>query len=132
MLGAWLAGLAIIIVGDLLWWGVLTDLPFAEPLRLFLFLVVPVAALVTTYLSPRHRFLMGMSLAPCGALVGYLAQQVYASLGYHVDRIGVDAISTLQVLLVFNVLYALIGSLLGLAVRWVVARSQGARTSTTS
>jgi hypothetical protein len=75
---------------------------------------------------------MGMSLAPCGALIGYVAQEIYAHFGYHVDRLGVDAISTLQVLLVFHVLYALIGSALGLLLRWAVTRSQDSPTSTTS
>jgi hypothetical protein len=132
MVRAWLAGIVILIAVHILLWGVVAATPVSELLRNLLFAGPPAAALVTTYLSPRNRLLMGMSLAPCGALIGYAAQQVYAALGYHVDRLGVDAISTLQVLLVFNVLYALVGSLLGLLISCAVGRSRDSRTSTTS
>src|SRR5688500_1096253 len=132
MVRAWLYGVLVLIIVHLLLWGVVAQIPFSELLRNVLFAGPPAASLLTAYLSPRHRFLMGMSLAPCGALIGYAAQLLYAAFGYHVDRLGVDALSTLQVLLVFNVLYAVIGSLLGILLRWALAKAQDSAASTTT
>ena len=109
---AWRLGLALLVGGHLMWWGVLLEGAYAETLRLALFFVPALAAFLVAYLAPRRKMLLGMSMGVCGALIGFFAMAGYEHLGYHIDKIG-GPLATIGILLAIHLGYSLIGSIAG-------------------
>jgi hypothetical protein len=112
MTKAWLLGLALLVAGHLLWWGVLLDGAYSEALRVALFFVPAVAAFLVAYLAPRRKLLLGISMGLCGALIGFAAMAGYEHLGYHIDKIG-GPLATLAILLAIHLGYSSVGSIAG-------------------
>jgi len=112
---AWILGACIILIGNFLWWGVAAELPLSESLRVALFVVPSAAAFLVTYLAPRLKLVLGMSMGIVGAVFGFLATLIYENAGYHIDKIGAPA-ATLAVLLALHLAYALAGTAAGYAI----------------
>lgn len=122
MTKAWLLGLALLVAGHLLWWGVLLEGPYAETLRIALFFVPALAAFLVAYLAPRHKVLLGMSMGLLGAFIGFLAMVGYERLGYHIDKIG-GPLATLGILLAIHLGYSSVGTVAGYFAWWIRSRA---------
>ena len=112
MVKAWLLGASVLIAAHVLWWGVAAGISHADALRNVLFIVPVAAAFLVSYLSPRHKLLLGVSMGPLGAALGLASMFMYRALGYHVDEIG-GAIATFGILLGVHLAYAVGGTVLG-------------------
>jgi hypothetical protein len=119
----WLLGTCVLIIGHLSWWGVAAEVPFSEALRLALFFVPAAAAFMVTYLSPRLKLVLGMSMGVVGAAIGFLAMRIFENAGYHIDKIG-GAVETMVVLLALHLVYAIVGTATGYAVWRYVSRAR--------
>lgn len=120
---AWLLGVSVLIIGHLSWWGVAAGMPFSEALRMVLFFVPSAAAFLVTYLSPRLKLVSGMSMAVVGTAIGSLAMPFFESAGYHIDKIGGLAETTVT-LLALHLAYAFAGTAAGYAVWRYVSRAR--------
>jgi hypothetical protein len=119
MTKAWLVGVALIVLAHLLWWVVLMEVPLGGVLRVLLYVLPVLAAFTVAYLAPRQKLLLGMSMSLCGALLGFLAMNGYARLGYHIDNIG-GPLATLAILFALHLGYAAVGTTAGYLV-WLFA-----------
>lgn len=120
--GVWLLGVGVLIIGHLLWWGVAAEVLLGEALRLVLFIVPAAAGFMVTYLSPRLKLVLGMSMGVVGAVIGFLAMRIFEYAGYHIDKIG-GAAETLVVLLALHLAYAIVGTASGYVVWRYVSKT---------
>ena len=120
---AWLLGACIVIIGYFLWWGVAAEVPLSENLRVALFFVPSAAAFLVTYLSPRLKLVLGMSMGIVGAVCGFVATQIYENAGYHNDKIG-GPTATLALLLALHLAHVFAGTAVGYAVWRFRTRNQ--------
>ena len=107
-----LAGIGILILGQILYIGVLVKISEHELLRFALLAFPTFAAFVAAYLAPRRKLVVGISMAIFGASVGMLFALGYEYFGLHVDRIG-GLLATFSILLAYNSVFCLVGSLAG-------------------
>jgi hypothetical protein len=112
MLKAGMAGIAVLVLAHVLWIGVLLGVKFHEALRIALFFFPSFAAFLTTYLAPRQKILMGLSMAVYGAVIGISSAFVYKYFGGQLDDIG-GPLATFMILLTFHGVYSVVGTAAG-------------------
>ena len=107
-----LAGIGILILGNILYIGVLLEVSEHELLRSVLFTFPTLAAFVAAYLAPHRKLAVGFSMAIFEASLGLLFAFGYEYFGIHIDHIG-GLLATFSILLVINSVLCLVGSLAG-------------------
>ena len=107
-----LAGISILMLGQILYIGVLVKISQHELLRFTLLAFPALAAFVAAYLAPRHKLVVGISMAIFGASISMLSALGYKYLGFHVDSIG-GVLATFSILFVYNAVFCVVGSLAG-------------------
>jgi hypothetical protein len=112
ILKATLAGICLLIFGQILYIGVLVDIIYHDLLR-FMLLFIPVfSAFIASYLAPCRKIVVGISMSIYGAVIGILSAFVYEYFGLHVDHIG-GLLSTFVILFAYYVILSIVGSLVG-------------------
>jgi hypothetical protein len=86
---AWSAGAGIVILVYTLWFLALLAGQYSEALVFLLWLSPLIAALVTGYLAPCKRFLLGMSMVLPTTILAVALNFIYQWLGNTVDFPGV-------------------------------------------
>lgn len=90
MLRAWSAGAGIIILVYTAWFIALQAAQYSEALVVLLWLSPLAAALVTSYLAPRKKILLGISMVLPATILAVALNSVYQWLGNAVDFPGVQ------------------------------------------
>lgn len=109
---ALMVGVALLILTQALYVGVMLRVEHHEMLRMMLLLFPGIAALTTAYLAPKNKILAGTSLAVWGAAIAMLSAAIYEQFGLHVDSIG-GPLATFAILVVYYFALSIVGSLLG-------------------
>ena len=107
-----MAGIGVLILGHVLWVGVVLDMPYHEWLRLVLLCFPGVAAFFAAYWAPRNKILIGISMAVCGAAIAIVSSAVYESLGFHIDSIG-TSMETFLIILIYDAALSVVGTAAG-------------------
>lgn len=114
----WAIGVSVLLGALLLWVGIL----FVEDKRLFrigeaiLWGSPLIAALVASWLTPRRKFLVGLSMAPIAAFLHVLANGVFQALGRPVDFSGAEGgVLFFMLVLAGAAIPALVGTLVGMS-----------------
>jgi hypothetical protein len=107
-----LAGIGILILGQMLYVGVLVKINQYEVLRFVLLAFPTFAAFIAAYLAPRRKLVVGISMAIFGASISMLSALAYEYFGFHVDHIG-GLLATFLILLAYNAAFCVVGSLAG-------------------
>ncbi len=107
-----LAGICILILGQMLYIGVLVKINQHELLRLVLLAFPTFAAFIAAYLAPRSKLIVGISMAIFGASISMLSAFTYEYFGFHVDHIG-GILVTFLILLAYNAAFCVVGTLAG-------------------
>jgi hypothetical protein len=115
MFKASIVGIAVLVLANVLWLGVLLEVRFHETLRVALYFFPGFAAFFATYLAPRRKILMGLSMGGYGAVIATLSSFVYKQIGFHIDDIG-GPLATFVMLLAYHVVYCVVGTAAGYCV----------------
>lgn len=105
-------GVAVLILAQILYLGVLLRIEHHELLRATLLFFPGVAALTTAYIAPNRKILTGVSLALWGAALAMLSASLYELFGLHVDSIG-RPFATFVILVVYFAISSTVGSTVG-------------------
>jgi len=116
---AWTVGLAILVAANGVWFFSLQASAFSELLVWLLWLSPVLAALATSYLSPRKKMLLGISMAIPAAVLAVVLNIVYESLGNAVDFSGSRGALTLFAI---TLAYSGVGSTIGSFVGYILAK----------
>ncbi|MGD8358651.1 MAG: hypothetical protein PVG42_11395 [Lysobacterales bacterium] len=114
----WAIGVSVLLGALLLWIGIL----FIEDERLLrigeviLWGSPLVAALVASWLTPRRKFLVGLSMAPIAAFLQVLSNGAFQALGRPVDFPGAEGgMLFFMLVLAGAAIPALVGTLVGMS-----------------
>jgi len=105
-------GIAVLILANVLWLGVLWEVKFYQLLRMALLISPGIASFLVAYLAPRVKIVLGLSMAAWGAIIGTFATSIYEHFGVPVDNIG-GPMAVFVVLLVYQVVICTVGSVVG-------------------
>ncbi len=112
---AWLIGTGIITIAYAAWFIILQASQYSEVLIILLWLSPLVAALVSTYLAPRRKVLLGMSMVISTAVLAVTFNLVYQWLGNAVDFPGMQGgLILFTTTLVYSCILCGLGSMGGL------------------
>lgn len=117
-------GIAVLVLANVLWLGVLWEVKFHEWLRILLLGSPSLAAFLVTYLAPRGKIALGISMAVWGAAIGTLSTVIYEHLGVPVDHIGGPG-AIFVVLLAYQLAFCSVGSVVGYLL-WRSSNKDGA------
>lgn len=124
ILKAWLVGVAVLLVSNGVWFVSLQAHSFSVLLVWLLWISPLIAALVSAYLSPRKKILLGISLAIPAAIFAVALNTIYELLGNAVDFPGLRGGASLFVItLGYSVLLCALGGGVGYYL------SRGSRTA---
>ena len=107
-----LAGIGILILGQILFIGVLLRVREHELLRYVLVTLPILAAFVAVYLAPRLKLVVGISMAIFEASLSMLFAFGYEYFGLHIDHIA-GPLATFSILLVYNSVLCFVGGVTG-------------------
>lgn len=114
----WAIGVSVLLVALLLWNGIL----FVEDTRWFrigeviLWGSPLIAALVASWLTPRRKFLVGLSMAPIAAILHVLSHGAFQASGRQVDFPGAAGGALFFFLVLAGAaIPALVGTLVGMS-----------------
>ncbi|NJO12216.1 MAG: hypothetical protein HC872_00680 [Gammaproteobacteria bacterium] len=120
MLKSWSLGTLVLMLVQGLWFGSVLTGSYSEFLVLLLWASPFIAALVTAYLSPARKMIMGMSMAVVAAVLVVVANAVFQAVGTPVDFPGAKGGLTLFAI---TLLYSAVGAVLGGAAgQWFTRR----------
>ena len=95
MTRSWVSGAATVLVVHVLWIALIFTQAHADwvmgAIIVMLFVTMNIAGLgafITSYRAPRHRFLLGLSMAPLAAVLAAAGNLLLAAAGTHVDFSG--------------------------------------------
>ncbi len=95
MARSWVYGAATVLVVHILWIGLILTQAHADwvmgAIIVMLFVTMNIAGLgafITSLLAPRHRFLLGLSMAPLAAVLAAAGNLLLEAAGTHVDFSG--------------------------------------------
>jgi|ERR1700682_3435624 len=112
MTKAVVVGIAVLILANVLWLGVLWEVRFYELVRVTLLIFPSIASFLVAYLAPRRKIVLGISMAVWGAMIGTLATSIYEHFGVPVDQIG-GPVMIFFVLLAYQFVFCTVGSVAG-------------------
>lgn len=116
MLKAWFAGVGIVVVGYVAWFIVLQTSQYSAVLVFLLWLSPLVAALVSAYLTPRKKVLLGISMVLPTTVLAVALNLIYQWLGNAVDFPGLrGGLILFTTTLVYSSILCGIGSAGGVA-----------------
>jgi len=127
MLNAWLIGVGILAVAYLVWFFALLAKLFSGSLVILLWLAPFIAALISSYLGPSKKVLLGISMAIPTAIFAIAFNAGYQLLGNAVDFPGLKG--TL-ILFVVTVIYGGILSLIGGVIGYFLSKQRSKGMST--
>lgn len=105
-------GIAVLVLANVLWLGVLWEVKFYELLRMTLLIFPGIASFLVAYLAPRGKIVLGISMAAWGATIGTFATSIYEHFGVPVDNIG-GPMAIFFVLLAYQLVFCTVGSVAG-------------------
>jgi hypothetical protein len=105
-------GIAVLILAQILYLGVLLKVEHHELLRALLLFFPGIAAFSTAYLAPDRKMLAGGSMALWGAVISVLSATAYEQLGFPVDRLG-GVLATFTIVLAYYAALSFVGSIAG-------------------
>ena len=95
MARSWVYGAATVLFVHILWIGLILTQAHVDwvmgAIIVMLFVTMNIAGLgafLTSFLAPRHRFLLGLSMAPLAALLAATGNLLLEASGTHVDFSG--------------------------------------------
>ena len=114
ILKAVLLGVGTLVAAHLIYlFDLMTPGPH-EFLDVALLLVPGVASFASTYVAPKRKVLVGMSLALFGPIVAMIAAQAHQLLGIAVDRIA-GVVGMFAILFVYHAMSCTVGTAIGFA-----------------
>lgn len=114
MIRALVIGVGILLLGELIWVLCFLFETYSTLMAWILWLFPAIAAFVIAYLAPRKKFLMGMLIAVCGAVLYGTSNLIFEAVGLPVDFYGVKGgLIVLTLILVNNVVLCSISSTVG-------------------
>jgi hypothetical protein len=122
MTRSWVYGAATVLVAHILWIALILTQAHADRVMgaviVMLFVTMNIAGLaafITTFLAPRHRFLLGLSMAPLSAIFAAAGNLALEASGTHVDFSGFRGNAGLfAVSLAYGLFVAAVGGGLGM------------------
>lgn len=115
MIKAWLYGIVIIILVDVIWAIALLTNIFSGSLLLAMELSPLLGAIISSYLAPTNKLLLGVSLAIPTAIFTVLFNSIYQLYGHRVDFPGLHGgVILLSVSLIYSFIICLFGGVVGL------------------
>jgi hypothetical protein len=125
MLKAGSLGIVVLVLAQGLWFGSLLGGAYTELLVLLLWISPFIAALVTAYLSPGRKMVMGMSMAVIAAVLVVVLNAAFQAAGNAVDFPGAKGGLTLFVMtLMYSAVGAFLGSVTG---QWLTRKRRNER-----
>jgi hypothetical protein len=113
---AFACGCGVLLGLHALWILVLIDAPGAAFVRQAIIAAPVMAALVTAWLAPDRRLVLGTLQGTCAALVAFASAAAFERLGYRHDSIG-GPMATFAVMWFWSTALAMAGSVLVLLLR---------------
>ncbi len=125
MLKAGALGILVLVLAQGLWFGSLLGGAYSEFLVVLLWVSPFIAALVTAYLAPGRKIIMGMFMAVIAAVFVVLLNAAFQAAGTAVDFPGAKGgLILFVVTLVYSAVGAFLGSVTG---RWLTRKRSNER-----
>ena len=121
MAKSWAWGASTVFGVNLLWFGLIVAQAHADwvmgGIIVMLFVAMNIAGLgafITAYRAPRHRFLLGLTMAPLTAVLSTVSNWLLGSMGTHVDFAGVrGSLGLFAVSLAYGIFVSAVGGAIG-------------------
>ena len=106
------AGIAVLILAQVLYLGVLLQIKHYDWLGNILHYFPGIAACTTSILAPHKKIVLGISVSVWGAALAILSTSAYVHMGFYADSIG-GPLATFLIVLGYYFILSVIGSILG-------------------
>jgi hypothetical protein len=110
---ALLAGIGVLVLGQVLYIGVLIKISYYDFLYWMLLGTPALAACIAAYMSPKWKLLTGISMAFFGAAIGVLSAIFYEYSGFPIDHIG-SLSETFIIIFIWYAVLSIAGCVVGI------------------
>lgn len=103
-------GVGLLIIGHLLYIGVLQKIEHQDILRKCVLCIPFMSGMLAAYLAPGWKILVGASMGFWGAIIGIASATFYRYLGFKTDSIG-TTLETFTVIFIYQTFLGLLGGI---------------------